>query len=69
MNHEMKDKFIEELQARIYSLQKYIIKLEMEQQINELVKHNEFLQAQVEILHKDIANIHYNQIIEWTETD
>tara|TARA_R110001632_G_scaffold180946_1_gene301050 strand:+ start:2271 stop:2477 length:207 start_codon:yes stop_codon:yes gene_type:complete len=52
---------------RIRALTRRIKELEDGQQFNDLVKHCEFLEAQVEALHKDIANIHFNQTVGWTE--
>ena len=67
--HEMKDELIEEQNFRIAALIKRIDQLENGQQVKDLVLHNEFLESQVEVLHKDIANIHFNQTIGWTETN
>lgn len=67
--HEMKDELIEEQNFRIKALMKRIDQLENKQQIKELEQHNSFLESQVEVLHRDIANIHFNQTIGWTETN
>ena len=54
---------------RIRALMKRVEELEKGQQVEDLVAHCEFLEAQVENLHQDIANIHFNQTIGWTETN
>ena len=43
--------------------------LEDGQQVKDLISHCEFLEAQVENLHQDVANIHFNQTVGWTETN
>jgi len=67
--HEMKDELIEEQNFRIAALMKRIDQLENGQQVKDLIEHNEFLESQVQVLHQDIANIHFNQTIGWTETN
>jgi len=67
--HEMKDELIEEQNFRIKALMTRIEQLENKQQIKDLEEHNSFLESQVEVLHRDIANIHFNQTIGWTETN
>ena len=54
---------------RIRALSRRVEELEAGEQVKDLVAHCEFLEAQVEILHKDIANIHFNQTVGWTETN
>ncbi len=54
---------------RIRALTRRVEELEDGQQVKDLVSHCEFLEAQVEKLHQDIANIHFNQTIGWTETN
>jgi len=67
--HEMKDETILVLNYRIEALTKRVDQLEKEQQITDLLQYTEFLEAQVEVLHKDISNIHFNETIGWTETN
>ena len=54
---------------RIRALMRRVEELEDGQQVKDLVAHCEFLEVQVENLHQDIANIHFNQTIGWTETN
>ena len=54
---------------RIRALTRRVAELEDGQQYQDLLQHCEFLEAQVEMLHKDIANIHFNQTVGWTETN
>mgnify|MGYP003634701419 FL=1 len=68
-SHQDKDELIQELNYSIKALRKRVDELENGQQVKDLVLHNEFLESQVEVLHKDIANIHFNQTIGWTETN
>jgi len=67
--HEMKDEVIQELKFRVEALMKKVDQIEKGQQLKDLEEHNSFLESQVEILHRDIANIHFNQTIGWTETN
>tara|TARA_B110000879_G_scaffold191248_1_gene256251 strand:- start:21 stop:227 length:207 start_codon:yes stop_codon:yes gene_type:complete len=54
---------------RIRALSRRVEELEEGQQVKDLVAHCEFLESQVEVLHQDIANIHFNQTVGWTETN
>ena len=54
---------------RIRALTRRIEELEDGQQVKDLIAHCELLEAQVQVLHQDIANIHFNQTIGWTETN
>tara|TARA_R110000744_G_scaffold7603_2_gene26389 strand:+ start:1374 stop:1580 length:207 start_codon:yes stop_codon:yes gene_type:complete len=60
---------VEYKNERIRALTRRVAELEDGQQYQDLLQHCEFLEAQVEILHKDIANIHFNQTVGWTETN